>query len=66
MNEARAKLAGLVAEAREHARQLRAEDRIDEALEAEKLAQRWGPVARGELFPYGKVSVLPSWPNWWN
>ena len=25
-----------------------------------------GPVARGELFHYGVVSVFPSEPNWWN
>jgi hypothetical protein len=66
MDEASAGLAELVAEARERARQLRADGRIEEAREVEKLVQRWEPVVRGELLPYGAVSVLPSWPNWWN
>ena len=66
MDEASARLVELMAEARERARQLRAEDRADEALEVEKLAERWDRVAQGELFPSGAVSVLPSEPNWWN
>ena len=47
--------------ARTRAEQLRAEDHAKEELEVEKLAQRWEPVARGELFPYGAVSVLSPW-----
>jgi thiamine monophosphate synthase len=66
MDEAKARLVELVAEAKMRALQLRIDDRDDEALEVEKLVERWEPVARGELFPYGAVSVLPSGPNWWN
>lgn len=66
MDEESASLAELVAEARLRARQLRIDDRDDEAREVEKLVERWAPVARGEVFPYGRVSVLPSGPNWWN
>jgi hypothetical protein len=66
MDEAKARLVELVAEAKMRAIQLRIDDRDEEALEVEKLVPWWEPVARGEMFPYGKVSVLPSWPNWWN
>jgi len=66
MDEASARLGELVAEAKMRALQLRVDDRDEEAREVEKLVERWEPVARGELFPYGRVSVLPSWPNWWN
>ena len=46
-------LAELMAEARERVRQLRAEGRVEEARRVETLANRWEPIARGELFPYG-------------
>ncbi len=59
-------LAELMAEARERIRQLRAEGRADEARRVEMVANRWEPIARGELFPHGAVSVLRSDPNWWN
>ena len=51
MAEASARLVELVAEARERARQLRAEDHAKEQLEVEKLAERWGLSPGASCFP---------------
>lgn len=66
MDEEPSGLADLLAEVRERANQLRTEGRTDEARDLERLADHWEPVARGQMFPYGAVNVLPSGPNWWN